>query len=328
MSGAPSFLSGHGGRLAAARARFTDAPAAWLDLSTGINPRPYPIPAGAFRDWGRLPDPADLARLEATAAAAFGVEDPARVVAVPGSETAIRLLPLILPRGRVALPEQTYSSHAAAWRNADAEFVDGPDQADLRVVVNPNNPDGVTLPAQTVLAMGRRGAIVDEAFVECAPSLSVAASAGAPGCERLIVLRSFGKFYGLAGLRLGFVIARPSLAQRLRDAVGDWPVSAPALAVGLAAYADVGWAETTRARLAADAARLDALLTRAGIVVVGGTSLFRLARVDDGAALFEHLARGGILARPFDHDAGLLRFGLPGEEADWTRLAARLENCP
>lgn len=325
MSGSPASLSGHGGRLAAARARFPNAPAPWLDLSTGINPRPYPVPPQAFEDWGRLPDPADLLKLEAVAAQAFGVEDPGRVVAMPGSETAIRLLPKILPRGRVSLPLPTYSSHAHAWRRVGSEVVADPAEADVCVVVNPNNPDGRSLAPEAVLALGQRGAIVDEAFVECEPALSVARFAGSPGHERLVVLRSFGKFYGLAGLRLGFVIARPALARRLRDTLGEWPLSAPALAAGLAAYPNAAWADAARASLADDAARLDALLAGAGFEIVGGTSLFRLARVTDAPARFETLARSGILTRPFDHDAGLLRFGLPGFDADWARLAAALE---
>ncbi|MDG2531423.1 threonine-phosphate decarboxylase CobD [Caulobacter endophyticus] len=325
MNGGPSSLSGHGGRLAAAQARFPNAPAPWLDLSTGINPRPYSVPPQAYEDWGRLPDPSDLARLEAAAAEAFGVDDPSRVVAMPGSETAIRLLPKILPRERVSLPLPTYSSHAHAWRRVGSELVDDPAQADICVVVNPNNPDGRSLPPEAVLTLGQRGAIVDEAFVECEPSLSVARFAGAPDHEQLVVLRSFGKFYGLAGLRLGFVIARPALARRLRDTLGEWPLSAPALAAGLAAYPDTAWADATRANLADDAARLDALLTGAGFEVLGGTSLFRLARTANAARRFESLARAGVLTRPFDHDASLLRFGLPGFDADWARLAAALE---
>ncbi|KSB90707.1 threonine-phosphate decarboxylase [Caulobacter vibrioides] len=327
MSGSPSSLSGHGGRLAAARARFPDAPAPWLDLSTGINPRPYPVPPQAFEDWGRLPDPDDLARLEAVAAEAFGVDDPARVVALPGSETAIRLLPKILPRGRVSLPLPTYSSHAHAWRRVGSELVADPAQADVCVVVNPNNPDGRSLAPEAVLMLGQRGAVVDEAFVECELSLSVARFAGAPGHERLVVLRSFGKFYGLAGLRLGFVVARPALARRLRDTLGEWPLSAPALAAGLAAYPDMAWADATRAGLADAAARLDALLAGAGYEIVGGTSLFRLVRAADAMRRFETLAHAGILTRPFDHDASLLRFGLPGSDAEWARLAAALETA-
>jgi len=140
-----------------------------------------------------------------------------------------------------------------------------------------------------------------------------------------VVLRSFGKFYGLAGLRLGFVVARPALARRLRDTLGEWPLSAPALAAGLVAYSDTAWANATRASLSDDAARLDALLAGAGFEIIGGTSLFRLARVANAPARFEALARAGILTRPFDHDAGLLRFGLPGFDADWARLAAALE---
>jgi cobalamin biosynthetic protein CobC len=202
--------------------------------------------------------------------------------------------------------------------------VDDP-AADLRVIVNPNNPDGRALSPDQVAGLTDGPLLVDEAFVEVDPRLSVASMVGAPGHRRLIVLRSFGKFYGLAGVRLGFLVAEPALAARVRQAIGDWPVSGLAIAAGLAAYADPAWATDTRRRLIADAARLDALLDQAGFEIVGGTSLFRLTRADDAPRRFEVLARAGILTRPFAWDETLLRFGLPGPQADWLRLADALE---
>ncbi|CAN7331247.1 threonine-phosphate decarboxylase CobD [Phenylobacterium sp. LjRoot219] len=313
-------FSRHGGRLAAARAAFPAAPQPWLDLSTGINPRPYPAPAASQAARARLPDPEALLALEAAAARAF--DAPAeRVTAVPGSEAAIRLLPDVLGVRRVAVAADTYGGHAEAWRAAGAEILDQPQRADAWVVVNPNNPDGRTVASDELVASAsRRWTIVDEAFVETDPQLSVAARAGD---GRLIVLRSFGKFYGLAGLRLGFVVADDRVTAGLRARLGDWPLSADALAAGQAAYPDTAWAERTRRRLGRDAARLDRLLVRAGLTPVGGTSLFRLVRAPDARATFLRLARAGILCRPFD-DSQLLRFGLPGRPADWARLAAAL----
>jgi cobalamin biosynthetic protein CobC len=309
----------HGGRLSAAAAAFPAAPQPWLDLSTGINPRPYPAPRPRLAERARLPDPAALAALEAVAAAAFGAA-PARVAAVPGSDAAIRLLPGLLGVRRAAIIPETYSGHAEAWRAADAEILERPDGADAWVVVRPNNPDGQVADAPTLLASAnRRWTIVDEAFVETAPDLSLAGHA----TGRLIVLRSFGKFYGLAGLRLGFVVADESVIARLRVRLGDWPVSVGAIAAGRAAYADGAWAKRTRARLTRDAARLDRILAGAGLEPVGGTSLFRLVRAKDAAAVFQRLAAAGILCRPFA-DPRLLRFGLPGRPADWARLAAAL----
>jgi len=139
-----------------------------------------------------------------------------------------------------------------------------------------------------------------------------------------VVLRSFGKFYGLAGLRLGFVIGSPAVAARVRVLIGDWPVSVDALAAGLAAYADRAWAERMRGQLAAAARRLDGLLTRHGFEVLGGTSLFRLVRAADAPPRFERLAAAGILTRPFQHDSSLLRFGLPGSPEAWRRLSEAL----
>jgi cobalamin biosynthetic protein CobC len=323
----PAAFLGHGGRLGAACAAWPNAPTPWLDLSTGINPRPYPILALAPETWSRLPDPESLRRLERIAAAAFGVEDPARVVAAAGSEALIRLLPRLLTARCVAIPARTYGGHAGAWRAAGARIVDLDETAaDLRVLVNPDNPTGRVLSADQVLNLADGPLLVDEAFVDLDPPRSVAVLAGATGHEGLMVLRSFGKFYGLAGARLGFLVAEPALATRVRRALGDWPVSGPAIAAGLTAYADTAWAVQTRLRLIEDAARLDSLLDGAGFTIVGGTPLFRLAQAADASRRFEILARAGILTRPFPWDETLIRFGLPGPQADWLRLADALEN--
>jgi cobalamin biosynthetic protein CobC len=166
--------------------------------------------------------------------------------------------------------------------------------------------------------------VVDEAFVETAPELSVASF----DLERTIVLRSFGKFYGLAGLRLGFIVAAPTLIAGLRERQGEWPVSADAIAAGLSAYANPEWAAQTRVRLARSVRRLDRLLVGAGLGLIGGTSLFRLAAATDASRRFERLASRGVLVRPFAYDASLLRFGLPPANA-WRRLAeALMESRP
>jgi cobalamin biosynthetic protein CobC len=141
---------------------------------------------------------------------------------------------------------------------------------------------------------------------------------------RLVVLRSFGKFYGLPGLRLGFVLADPSLVARIRLAQGDWPVGAHAIAAARAAYADAAWAGAARARLDRDARRLDATLAAAGLEPLGGAPLFRLARAPDATAVFLRLARAGILCRLFE-DPHRLRFGLPDGRRAWGRLATALE---
>lgn len=328
----------HGGRLGAARSMFPDVPQPWVDLSTGINPRPYPAPRASLRTRNRLPEPTELARLEALAATALGVDDPARVVATAGSDCALRLLPQIVGLKSAVIVGPTYASHADAWTQAGAltqtiardETHAHTGRAVCLTIVNPNNPDGHVFERTQVLALhdsiGRHGGmlLVDEAFADVAPEVSVAAEAGAAAAPRLIVLRSFGKFYGLAGLRLGFIVAAPPIVAAVRGLIGEWPVSSDALAAGLAAYADRRWVERERATLRKSAQRLDRLLARSGFELAGGTALFRLARAADARKRFARLLAAGILVRPFDFDPALLRFGLPRGRDQWRRLAAAL----
>ena len=317
----------HGGRLRDAQAGYPNAPTPWLDLSTGISPWAWNGPRASRAALRRLPDPANLRDLEEAAARACGV-DPARVVATAGAEAAINLLAMTLALPDIDIVGPTYSGHAQAWSAAGAVVRMTPDiqgQAAGLVVVNPNNPDGRAWPRADLLRMASdRSAqwswiIVDEAFVETAPALSVADAQ----IDNLVVLRSFGKFYGLAGVRLGFIIASRPLAARLRTRLGDWPVHADAIALGTGAYADSAWVDRQRARLDRAAARLDRLLTRSGFDVIGGTSLFRLTASPDASRRFERLCAMGVLTRPLSHEPHWLRFGLPGPR-DWRRLEAAL----
>ncbi|MBL8270441.1 threonine-phosphate decarboxylase CobD [Steroidobacter sp.] len=342
MNGGADIAAGrfahHGGRLCVARALFPNVPQPWVDLSTGINPMSYPAPRASARERNRLPEPTELVKLEAVAATAFNVSDPARVVAVGGTESALRLLPYLLNATAAVIAGPTYGSHADAWNRAgvkarvasDAELTAAATGSVAMTVVNPNNPDGRVLDRARLQSLhdslhADGGVlIVDEAFGDLAPQASVADLAGTQQAPSLLVLRSFGKFYGLAGVRLGFVIASSSIASRLRHLLGDWPVSSDALRAGLAAYADHAWTEKMRLRLTRASQRLDKLLIASGMTIVGGTSLYRLARATNAHARFTQLLSHGILARPFDYDSSLLRFGLPHSSNDWRRLVDAL----
>lgn len=308
-------FAGHGGRLGAARLQFPDATGPWIDLSTGINPHTWPGAADIAIDWRALPDEEGLRALEATAAHYFGA-DPALVCALPGSEVGLRLLGDMLPGGHVA---PTYPTHAAAFPD------DGARPGRSLILANPNNPDGQLRRADALLERvdGSSGwLIVDEAFADAAPGESVAGHVG--GARRLVVLRSFGKFFGLAGLRLGFLIAPPEIVADMRARLGSWPVSTAAQAIGAAAYADTTWIAAMRDRLAGEAAALDALLARRGLRARGTCPLFRLIETPDAGALFERLARRGILTRPFAYAPDWLRLGLPADDAARARLDAAL----
>lgn len=314
------------------RAEHPEAPTPWIDLSTGINPWPYPLPPLDPDDWTRLPEPARVATLEAAAARAYGVGDAARVAATPGTQAAIQMLPRVLPGARVAILGFTYQEHARTWRDAGRSVmvVDDPIDlvgADVAVVVNPNNPDGRRLSPAALAAIADALAssggtlIVDEAFVDVEdPAASIAADLP----PSTIVLRSFGKTWGLAGLRLGFVLGAPHFAAEIRRAFGPWAVSGPAIGIGQAALDDAEWLAETRRRLAAAAERLDGLLADAGFTPVGGTALFRLVSHPQASAVRHRLAAAGVHVRRFPHDPTLLRFGLPGPEDHWRRLAAAL----
>jgi len=319
-------FTGHGGRLDAAMRAWPDAPAPWVDLSTGVNPTPYPCPRASRAARARLPFAEEIATLEALAGAAFGVDDPDRVLATAGAEAGLRLLPQLLKAQTAMVAGPTYASHADAWSQAGTRLVDREDQAAVVVIVNPNNPDGRVVDQARLLQQADRLAaregwlVVDESFADVSPGASIAAL----GHPRIVALRSFGKFYGLAGLRLGFLLGAPQVVRRARLRQGAWPVSADALAAGCAAYADPDWRERTQARLARAAARLDATLIRGGFGIVGGTSLFRLASADDAQHRFAALCAKGILSRPFADEPTWLRFGLPQASAR-RRVEAAIE---
>ena len=318
----------HGGRLGEARRRFPGAPEPFLDLSTGINPAPYSLPALDPDAWTRLPEPEALDALQCAAALAYGVSDPDMVVAAPGTQILISLMPHLLGQASAAVLGPTYGEHRAAWHNAgrstqEVTRLDDLAAAPAGVLCNPNNPDGQRHQPADLLKLADRFAakrgvlIVDEAFVDTDPALSLAAALPHPA---LILLRSFGKFYGLAGLRLGFALCEPERARLLRRALGPWAVSGPAAYVGTQALNDHAWQDRSRAALAQSADRLDAMLSSAGLCVRGGTNLFRLAEPPNAPSLFERLGRAGMLVRRFDSHLNWLRFGLPADQSAWDRL--------
>lgn len=321
----------HGGRLRLAAHRWGIPLADWVDLSTGINPQAYPVPPLAPDCWRRLPEDGD--GLEAMAAACYGN---ARLLALPGSQAAIQLLPRLLPRAVVACLSPLYEEHPQAWEGAghrlrrlqNASLARALATATPNVLLcNPNNPTARQFTRDELLAtaaqLAQRGGtlIVDEAFGDATPEHCVADVAGTEAAPNLIVLRSLGKFFGLAGARVGFLFAAPELLARMAEALGPWPISGPARAVAAAALADRDWQAGMRGTLAAASQRLAALLAPLGEST--GTALFRWLPRADAVALHDFLAQRGILVRLFSEIPGL-RIGLPGNENEWQRLAAAL----
>lgn len=309
----------HGGDLGEMRRRFPDAPLPWIDLSTGINPVPYPVPDLPAEAWTRLPAHEEQRALIAAAARRYDV-DPATVVAAPGTQALIQLLPRLVPKGRVAILGPTYEEHEVSWRRQghDVSIVDTlPRDADVALLVNPDNPTG-RLIAPDDLRSTNGLLVVDEAFIDFHPRSASVAGSGA------VVLRSFGKTYGLAGLRLGFAIAPRAIADRLRDELGPWAVPGPALEIGRRALLDDAWLAQTTMRLEADSARLRQMLTAAGFALMGGTALFVTAHHPDAARLVERLGRASIHVRSFAREPSWLRFGVPAGDVEFSRLAMAL----
>jgi cobalamin biosynthetic protein CobC len=322
----------HGGDLDAARRQFPGATEPFIDLSTGINPNPYPLPRFPAGLFARLPSPAAAATLAETAAKAYGASSAAHVVLAPGTQLLLPLVAALVRPGRATVLMPSYGEFTrvaalAGHRVKTVRDLAACAGADVVMVANPNNPDGRLLDKKALLDLVEKNLrprggmlMVDEAFMDVGPANASLAAELSHG--NVVVLRSFGKFFGLAGLRLGFALASPAVTEQLRAALGPWAVSGPALAVGTKALADTAWIERTRRRLARAARRLDATLDGAGLEILGGTSLFRLAQTPQAGALFHHLGRAGIFVRAFPDNPHWLRFGLPANEAAWRRLEA------
>ena len=326
---------GHGGDLGEARALIGEADdeaLPWIDLSTGINPRPYHFSPLKPDMWARLPARQEQRALLDAARGYYAVPEGAEIVAAPGSDALIQLLPELLPAGRVAIAGPTYREHEKAWARRGkvtiaADAAEAANAGDIVVLVNPNNPDGRTVPPETLAemadALSRRGGwlIVDEAFADTVPGVS---AVGLVPRRNVLVLRSFGKFFGLAGLRLGFAVAPPALAETLHARLGPWPASGPAIAIGKQALADAAWQKASLDQLSRDAAALEDLLTRAEFEIVGGTPLFRLAVHPVAEEIFFRLLRRHIYVRRFAERPDWLRFGLPADHQAFERLKAAL----
>ncbi|WP_199914472.1 threonine-phosphate decarboxylase CobD [Aminobacter sp. MSH1] len=323
----------HGGSLERARALFSGAPEPFVDLSTGINPNSYPLfelPATAL---SRLPEPGRARDLAAVAATAYGAPSAANVVPAPGTQILLPRIASLVPPGRAFVLGPTYQEHARAAAIAGHHVAETSDfgklfDADLAVVVNPNNPDGRVVLRSDLLELAAslraRGGllVVDEAFMDVGPQAQSLAGDVEQG--GIVVLRSFGKFYGLAGIRLGFALAHLDIAARLEEELGPWSVAVPSLEYGIKALSDTDWQREMRTTLAHAAHRLDQTFARAGVIVTGGTSLFRHVDIPDAAGLFKALGREGILVRSFADRPTQLRCGLPGHEVEWRRLDVAL----
>lgn len=345
----------HGGAIDAAAEKYGIAAPDWLDLSTGINATAWPIAAIDAIHWQRLPLASELDALKQAAADYYGISHPNQIACAPGTQALIQTIPFwFADQDRTATVHiigPTYAEHALGWKRAGfrtetvtttpenrvsnmADILQSPGgRDDIVILVNPNNPDGGLIDQTTLTELAQlatehgKWLLIDEAFMDCSPEYSICRQSHK--FERMIVLRSFGKFFGLAGLRLGCAVMPPELAAALTDRIGPWAIAGPALTIARAAFEDLVWQTDMRHQLSIDANRLDNLIASlTDLERVGGTILFRLYHGKNAAKLAHHLGTQGILVRLFDDHADRIRFGLPGTEKDWIRLEKALAAGP
>ncbi len=323
----------HGGRLDAAISIHGGKPEDWIDLSTGINPHAYPVSELDDRVWQRLPDEHAHRKLEEAARQYYRVGESSAIVAANGTQAIIQILPQLISSKSVGIVSPTYGEHEYCWRNSDAavelyiSLSEALGKSDVVVVVNPNNPDGRTYrpdqleEAAGILASRSGFLIVDEAFGDVMPELSIVPHL--PG--NTIVLRSFGKFFGLAGLRLGFSICAREIVDQMVKAFGPWSVSGPALAIGLQALSDQDWISGMKTKIEVQSLKQADEISSCGLNLVANTCLFMEFEVEDGMALSQSLMTEHILVRSFPDRPNRLRFGLCKDDLELDRLSSALK---
>ncbi|NKB51459.1 MAG: threonine-phosphate decarboxylase [Rhizobiaceae bacterium] len=319
----------HGGRLDEAVAQFGGERDRWVDLSTGINPHAYPVPEIAETAWTDLPDQNAMEQTREAVRLCYGVDETAGISLAPGSQMHIQTLPYLYKPQPIAIVGFTYQEHGVCWQRAGHEvyMTDGLNSAEatarIVIVVNPNNPDGRVFERNELSLLARRLAakggllVVDESFADVLPEHSIAEEAGRDG---LFVMRSLGKFFGLAGVRFGVGLTTPAIATRLDERLGPWAVSGPALAIADKAMRDQTWQKRNFRKLTNAREKLAAVLEKHAIEVLGGTLLFALIRHDKAEELWAHLANAHILTRPFPGKTDWLRVGLPNGRSQFNKL--------
>ena len=310
----------HGGQLLTVAQQYNRPLEQWLDLSTGIAPFSYPINDIPAKYWQDLPQVND--ELIAAAKCYYQTE---HCLPCHGSQAVIERLPKFwlekYPQAQtVYLPKVGYKEHQKAWLQAgfSATFYqdDLPKEIEnnsVIVVINPNNPSGKLFNKEELLQCYQRVQlanglmIVDEAFMDVVePNQSLT-----PHIEddHLIILRSFGKFFGLAGLRIGFVCASERWLKVMSASFGPWHVNGPAQYVALQALQDNHWQAQQRHKLQQQMIKLRQLLQKQLSADLVGCLLFVTAYVNNAEQVYSKLCQQGVYVRLTDEKHSL-RFGI------------------
>ncbi len=331
----------HGGRILAASEKYSIPLKDWIDLSTGLNPNGWPVPYVPAAVWQSLPEDDD--GLQTAACQYYGCD---ACLPVAGSQAAIQILPMLRSYSKVGVISPTYAEHEHNWKQRGHDVVQLTEvdvdkhieQLDVLVVINPNNPTGKEISSKKLLSWHQKFSIkggwliVDEAFMDATPENSLLTAGIKPG---LIILRSLGKFFGLAGIRCGFVIADKELLQLIATKLGPWALTGPTRYIAKQALLDKAWQKQVCEDLTNSSARLFHILNEAGLKPTGSNALFQWLSHPDAEHIYEVCAKQGILIRYFEKVITSnttvmpsLRFGLAGKEEQWQRLTDVLKTLP
>jgi len=319
----------HGGNVTLAAKEFGLPEDQWIDVSTGINRTSYPNTQLGAQIFQALPKISGMDRL-LTAAKRFYEVNNSQVMAGPGTQSILQNLPLLFPKREIFIVTPTYSEHQYTWEQAGNKVLpvntlNAIPHDVVGVVVNPNNPNGQKYQVEDLLNLSENLEllVIDEAFCDYSPDLSVIPHLAK---HKILVLRSLGKFFGLAGLRLGFAVGMAEITQHLQTRLGPWAVSSPAIEIGIRALSDTSWVSEMRKILKSQSLRLNNILKKQNLFILGGTALFTLIKTDHASEIFSALATEGILVRQFVNYKTWLRIGLPGAENEWKKLEYTLNS--
>jgi cobalamin biosynthetic protein CobC len=323
----------HGGQLQQIANKYQIPADNWLDLSTGIAPFSYPIPAIPPALWRQLPQ-----KNEALMQAAKKYYRCEQLLVTNGSQSIIKALPALWhafnrQSTTVYLPQRGYKEHAHAWETAGYQLhfyqdnlpaIDLLDENSILVIINPNNPTGKVFSRETIMCYQKKIKklngllVVDEAFIDVLnPEDSIASDVND---QHTLVLRSFGKFFGLAGIRIGFLVANSYWCEIFSEHMGPWQVNGPAQFIAEQALADEPWQQIQKRRLKECRQQQQYFLLEIFgpdiITNIGGSDLFLTMSFHQphwAAKCYHLLCQQGLYVRLSD-EQDTLRFGIATEQ--------------
>ena len=304
----------HGGDIDNAIKKYGGNKDDWIDLSTGINPNHYPYKLINIRELQNLPYKNDIDNLNKLAKKYF--QTTACVRAVSGAQGGINILPFLLPNKTVSILSPTYNEYQNVFSNSLKKIINVKNLSELKksqiaIICNPNNPDGKLYSNDNLLKISKsvEYLIIDESFIDQYPRKSL--SHKLDDQTNILILRSFGKFFGLAGIRLGFLISNKEIDKKIQFLIGNWPISNVAINVASKALIDHVWIMNTISFLKEGSYFLDCLASEINWKVVGGTNLYRLYETPNAHDAQNKLANFKIWSRRFSYSKKWIRLGIP-----------------